>query len=106
MSRIDYYLKNRIKEIERETVRVKESFEIQLDDKILNLKIEKGIPIPKRVNKITSPFYGIAQKMEVGDSIEFPDLKSAQKLTRILKKLNIFYSCRILINGHFRVFKL
>lgn len=106
MNRLNYYLKNRIKEIEREIVKVKESFEVKCKDKVFNLKIEKGILLSQRFHPLTSPFYAIVEKMDVGDSIEFPDHASAQRLVRIFRKLNIGYSCRKTQNKHFRVYKI
>lgn len=106
MIRTGYYINNRIKEIEREIVRVKESFEVKCKDKVFNLKIEKGIPLSTRFHPHTSPFYSIAEKMDVGDSIEFPDHASAQRLVRIFRRLNIGYSCRKTQNKHFRVYKI
>jgi len=87
-------------------MKAKESFEVKCKNEILNLKIEKGIPLSKRFHTRTSPFYAIAQKMDVGDSIEFPDSKSAQRLVRIFRNLNMGYSCRLNQNNHFRVYKI
>ena len=84
---------------------LKEKFEFNNGDKILNLKIEKGIPVPPINRKCVSILYEIAPKMEVGDSIEFPDFKSSQKLTRVLKKLNLGFTCRKITNGHYRIFR-
>lgn len=72
---------------------------------ILNLTIEKNIPIPDPRNKIRTGWAAVAEKMEVGDSVLCYNEKDRGALYNALVYRRFKVASRKLDNG-FRVWRI
>jgi len=74
------------------------------------MKIEKGIPIPKKIGgQWATTKFGLVHEMEVGDSILFDDVTTAAAATsrlRTAKRKKGFKFCVRSVEGGFRVWRL
>jgi len=82
---------------------VKKSFTLEENGEEIDLKIESGIPVPRVYRE--NPINIAAKTMEIGDSIEFNNIKLASRLETALRKLGLSARRRKLPEGKYRVWR-
>jgi hypothetical protein len=72
--------------------------------KIIEIKIEKGIPIPDKYGKQGSEIIDMFRTLEIGDSIAFPRGKQ-NSVNSYARQAGIKSSTRVISDAEFRIWR-